>query len=255
MQAAAVNIGEHARRAGRQDADRAPSHSVAIGAIGAVLLTYWAALAFVTRRGAIIAALLMCSSVLLGVEARLAKTDAMLLAGECRGTRRHGAGLSRLATRRGERHIAVACARHILDSAGGGHSRQGAADPDAGDPADDRVGVSGQVDCVVVAAEAAAGRVVDGAACGAVVRSDFDAFGRQLPRRIARPGYVQQGRRRTGIARRAPAFISCCSGSRSGRVRCWRAWPHRRCGRRDASRARSSCWHGLFRHGSSSNSS
>ncbi|MBV9983131.1 glycosyltransferase family 39 protein [Bradyrhizobium sp.] len=50
-----------------------------IGAIGAVLLTYWAALAFVTRRGAVFAALMMCSSVLLGVEARLGKTDAMLL--------------------------------------------------------------------------------------------------------------------------------------------------------------------------------
>ena len=49
------------------------------GAIGAVLLTYWTALAFVTRRGAIFAALIICSSVLLGVEARLAKTDAMLL--------------------------------------------------------------------------------------------------------------------------------------------------------------------------------
>jgi len=50
-----------------------------LGAIGAVLLTYWAALAFVTRRGAIFAALILCSSVLLGVEARLAKTDAMML--------------------------------------------------------------------------------------------------------------------------------------------------------------------------------
>jgi 4-amino-4-deoxy-L-arabinose transferase-like glycosyltransferase len=50
-----------------------------IGAIGAVLLTYWTALAFVTRRGAALAGLLMASSVLLGVEARLAKTDAMLL--------------------------------------------------------------------------------------------------------------------------------------------------------------------------------
>ena len=50
-----------------------------IGAIGAVLLTYWAALAFVTRRGAVLAGLMMCSAVLLGVEARLAKTDAMLL--------------------------------------------------------------------------------------------------------------------------------------------------------------------------------
>jgi 4-amino-4-deoxy-L-arabinose transferase-like glycosyltransferase len=50
-----------------------------IGAVGAVLLTYWAALAFVTRRGAAFAALMMCSCVLLSVEARLAKTDAMLL--------------------------------------------------------------------------------------------------------------------------------------------------------------------------------
>jgi len=50
-----------------------------IGAIGSVLLTYWTALAFVTRRGAALAALMMCSSVLLGAEARLAKTDAMLL--------------------------------------------------------------------------------------------------------------------------------------------------------------------------------
>ena len=50
-----------------------------IGAVGAVLLTYWAALAFVTRRGAALAALMMCSCVVLGVEARLAKTDAMLL--------------------------------------------------------------------------------------------------------------------------------------------------------------------------------
>src|SRR5882724_10334583 len=50
-----------------------------IGAIGAVLLTYWTALAFLTRRGAVLAALILCSSVLLGAEARLAKTDAMLL--------------------------------------------------------------------------------------------------------------------------------------------------------------------------------
>jgi 4-amino-4-deoxy-L-arabinose transferase-like glycosyltransferase len=50
-----------------------------IGAIGAVLLTYWTALGFVTRRGAVLAGVIMCSSILLGVEARLAKTDAMLL--------------------------------------------------------------------------------------------------------------------------------------------------------------------------------
>lgn len=50
------------------------------GALAAVLLTYWAALAFVGRRGAFIAAAFMATSVILMVEARLAKTDAMLAA-------------------------------------------------------------------------------------------------------------------------------------------------------------------------------
>ena len=44
-----------------------------------MLLTYWTALAFVSRRAAVLAALMMATSILLGVEARLAKTDAMLL--------------------------------------------------------------------------------------------------------------------------------------------------------------------------------
>src|SRR5947208_510941 len=48
-------------------------------AIGAVLATYWCALAFVSRRGAVLAALMLTSSAILGVEARLAKTDTMLL--------------------------------------------------------------------------------------------------------------------------------------------------------------------------------
>ena len=50
-----------------------------IGAIGAVVATYWCALAFVSRRGAVLAALMMMSSAILGVEAWLAKTDAFLL--------------------------------------------------------------------------------------------------------------------------------------------------------------------------------
>jgi 4-amino-4-deoxy-L-arabinose transferase-like glycosyltransferase len=50
-----------------------------IGALGAMFLTYWMGLSFVSRRGAVLAGLIMASSVLLGVEARLAKTDAMLL--------------------------------------------------------------------------------------------------------------------------------------------------------------------------------
>ena len=79
MQAAAVETASAlglARPQARIWIYRIPS---LIGATGAVLLTYWTALAFVTRRGAILAALIMCSSVLLSVEARLAKTDAMLL--------------------------------------------------------------------------------------------------------------------------------------------------------------------------------
>ena len=51
-----------------------------MGAISAVLLTYWTALAFVTRRNAFLAAVLLASTILLGVEARLAKTDAVVLA-------------------------------------------------------------------------------------------------------------------------------------------------------------------------------
>ena len=50
-----------------------------IGALGAVLLTYWAALAFVSRRAAVLAGLMMASCLLLAIERLLAKTDAMLL--------------------------------------------------------------------------------------------------------------------------------------------------------------------------------
>ena len=78
LQAAAVTIGE---KLGVSDARRTiglyriPS---LMGALAMVLLTYWAALAFLSREGALLAALMMAASVLLGVEARLAKTDALL---------------------------------------------------------------------------------------------------------------------------------------------------------------------------------
>ena len=51
-----------------------------IGAIATVLLTYWALLAFLARRYALLGAALMAAAVLLGVEARIAKTDAVLTA-------------------------------------------------------------------------------------------------------------------------------------------------------------------------------
>ncbi|MFS8038190.1 ArnT family glycosyltransferase [Xanthobacter sp. AM11] len=79
LQAAAVTAGEAVIGPSARTSIwlyRVPS---LLGAIGSVLLTYWIALAFVTRRGALFAGLLMAGCVLLGVEARLAKTDAVLL--------------------------------------------------------------------------------------------------------------------------------------------------------------------------------
>lgn len=50
-----------------------------LGALAALLLTYWTALAFMARWPAFLAALLFGSTLLIGVEAHLAKTDAVLL--------------------------------------------------------------------------------------------------------------------------------------------------------------------------------
>lgn len=80
LQSAAVSAGE---ALGVSDAHRQiwlyrlPS---LIGAIAAVLLSYWALLAFVTPPLALLGAALMAGCVLLGVEARIAKTDAVLTA-------------------------------------------------------------------------------------------------------------------------------------------------------------------------------
>ncbi|SFK36019.1 ArnT family glycosyltransferase [Methylorubrum salsuginis] len=51
-----------------------------IGALAAILLTYWAALALLPRRGALLAAALFGACLMLSAEARLAKTDALLTA-------------------------------------------------------------------------------------------------------------------------------------------------------------------------------
>src|SRR5215212_4405343 len=80
MQAAAVKIGS---ALGIRDAlttiwlYRLPS---LFGAVSAVLLTYWTALAFVTQRAAVLAGLMMATCILLSFEGRIAKTDAVLLA-------------------------------------------------------------------------------------------------------------------------------------------------------------------------------
>ncbi len=80
LQAATVKVGEalgvdDARR--RIWLYRLPS---LIGALAALLLTYWAALALLPRREALSAALIFGATILIGVEARIAKTDAMMSA-------------------------------------------------------------------------------------------------------------------------------------------------------------------------------
>src|SRR5580700_4012393 len=70
LQAAVVEIAEAfgvPRARSRIWLYRVPS---LIGAIGAVALTYWAGLAFVSRRAAFLAGVMMATSILLGVEAR-----------------------------------------------------------------------------------------------------------------------------------------------------------------------------------------
>jgi len=80
LQSAAVSVGE---ALGVPEARatialyRVPS---LFGALATVLLTYWAALAFVAQREAFLAAAFMAASVILTAEAHLAKTDAMLAA-------------------------------------------------------------------------------------------------------------------------------------------------------------------------------
>jgi 4-amino-4-deoxy-L-arabinose transferase-like glycosyltransferase len=79
MQVAAVKAWTFLGR--KQAETRISSYRVPslLGAIGAVLLTYWVALTFVSRRASVMAAVMMAACVLMGVEARLAKTDAVLL--------------------------------------------------------------------------------------------------------------------------------------------------------------------------------
>ena len=79
LQAGVVNAAEFL---GKQNAKssiglyRIPSVA---GALAAVLLTYWTALAFVSRRASLLAGLMMATSLMLAAEAHLAKSDAVLL--------------------------------------------------------------------------------------------------------------------------------------------------------------------------------
>ncbi|HWV53155.1 glycosyltransferase family 39 protein [Pseudorhodoplanes sp.] len=79
MQAVALQTAEFIAR--RDLTDRIYVYRIPslIGAVGAVLATLWVAGMFVSRRAAILAAMMMAASIMLGIEARLARTDAMLL--------------------------------------------------------------------------------------------------------------------------------------------------------------------------------
>lgn len=79
MQAAALHAAEFVSR--REMETRIYVYRIPslIGAVTAVIATFWVAGMFVSRRAAILAAMMMAASILLGIEARLAKTDAMLL--------------------------------------------------------------------------------------------------------------------------------------------------------------------------------
>jgi 4-amino-4-deoxy-L-arabinose transferase-like glycosyltransferase len=80
LQAGSVTALEAVGVADARDAIWAYRVPSLLGALAAVLLTYWIGLALVSRRGAVLAGFAMATCLSLGVEAHLAKTDAMLLA-------------------------------------------------------------------------------------------------------------------------------------------------------------------------------
>ena len=173
----------------------------------------------------------MATSILLGVEARLAKTDAMLLLTVRRRDGRDGARLSR--ERRPARHPAgakpaifwTALAAGILIKGplilmfvglAGAHARRSrdrsarwlaALRPFAG------------------FALAAACWCCPGSSPSSRRRAAISSC------RVGRPRHARQGDQRPGDAWRAARILSsCCSGSRSGRARRWPRWRRRRFG-------------------------
>ena len=180
-----------------------------IGAFGAMLLTYWTALAFVTRRGAILAALIMASSVLLGVEARLAKTDAMLLLTVVAAM----GAMARvyLSWQRGDDspHQPWTWPAIFWTALAGGILIKGPLilmfvvldDRDAGH--------SRSLGGVALAASAGMGPDLDAGSRLAVVRRDLLARGRCLLRQFNRRRHAEQAVG-AGIARHAARSLSCC---------------------------------------------
>ena len=178
-----------------------------IGAIGAVLLTYWTALAFVTRRGAALAALMMCSSrpARRRSPARQDRRDAAV--DRCRRDGGDGAGLSVLAARRGSGASVLDGACDLLDRAGRRHPAQGAADPDVRRPDHPGARDPRPLGGVAVAAAPGLGPDVDAGAGAAMVRRDLLARGRGVLLQFARRRHAEQARR-AGIPWRAARPLS-----------------------------------------------
>ena len=178
-----------------------------IGAIGAVLMTYWAALGFVTRRAAVLAALLMCASVLLGVEARLAKTDAMLLF--CVVAAMGAMARAYLSWQRAEdeTHPPWSWPAIFWTALAVRHPDQGPADPDVRRPDHRRARDPGPRCLLAVEAAPALGPDVDAGAGAALVRRDLLARGRCLLRRFRRRRHAEQVGR-PGIPWRAARTVS-----------------------------------------------
>ncbi len=183
-----------------------------IGAIGAVLLTYWTALAFVTRRGAVLAG---------ADDLQLRRAWRRSAAGEnrcdaaavgCRGDGRAGAGLSVLAARRGSRASVMDIACDLLDRAGRRRPAQGTVDPDVRRPDDLHAGVSRPVGHLALAAAAGMGPDVAAGSGAAVVRRDLLARRRCVFHGFDRRRHVEQARPRRKAMARRPGPICCCSG-------------------------------------------
>ena len=184
-----------------------------LGAIGAVLLTYWAALAFVSRRAALLAGLMMASCVLLGIERLIAKTDAMLLLTVVAAMGAMARAYLPDLRERLEPAAAWTVGGGILERARRRRAAQGAAHRN-----DCRTG-RWRADrrrslCPLAAGAQAAGRNRLARAAGAaLVHRDRRTRGRCVLRRVGRTRLAQQGFCRPGVLMaRRPGRISCCSG-------------------------------------------
>ena len=205
LQAASVKIGS---ALGVRDAQlkiwlyRIPSF---IGATGGVLLTYWAALAFVSRRAAMLAGIMMASCILLGVEARLAKTDAMLfltvvaaMGAMARIYLGEGQGVRRTWMLPGIFWTAIAAGvlikgPLILMVAGLTAAALIVVRPQR---------------ALAAGAAARARILVAHSSRAAMVRRHRVQIRQRVFFRIRRPGHAQQGRERAGIARRVAGILS-----------------------------------------------